>query len=144
LINVLSSIVVYRPINEVFDFMSSSENDFQWQYGTLAAGRVSEGATRVGGSFRSIGHFMGLRNQSIYEVTDYEENEKFGFKSVSGPLDSLTLYTFETVRGSTKIDVTTQVREVRVPQVHEGTLEKHLRKEIRENLAMLKEILETA
>ena len=143
MINVLSSIVIYKPIQQVFDFMSSSENDFQWQYGTLSAASVSKGAARVGASFRSIGHLLGRRNQSTFEITEYEANEKFGFKSVTGPLDSHTLYTFETVRGSTKIDISTEVRAVNVPEIHEGTLAKHLKKQLRENLAMLKGILET-
>jgi hypothetical protein len=143
MINLLSSIMIYRPIREVFDFVSVSENDFQWQYETLASGRVSEGATRVGASFRSVGHVMGRRNHSTFEITDYEANEKFGFRSVSGPLDTQTLYTFETVRGSTKMDIATQVRAVNVPQIHEGSLAKHLKRQLRENLAMLKGILET-
>lgn len=143
MINLLSSIMIYRPIREVFDFVSVSENDFQWQYETLASGRVSEGATRVGASFRSVGHVMGRRNHSTFEITDYEANEKFGFRSVSGPLDTQTLYTFEAVRGSTKMDIATQVRAVNVPQIHEGSLAKHLKRQLRENLAMLKGILET-
>lgn len=143
MINVLSSIIIYRPIKQVFDFMSSSENDFQWQYGTLSSARISEGATRVGSFFRSIGHLMGRRNQSTFEITEYEANETYGFKSVSGPVDSHTVYSFEIIRGSTKIDIATQVSTLNSPGIHEGVLEKHLRKQLRENLAMLKGILET-
>jgi uncharacterized membrane protein len=143
MINVVLSVTIYRPIKQVFDYMSRSENDFQWQYGTLAAGQVSEGPTGVGGFFRSIGHLMGRRNQSTFEITDYEANQKYGFKSVTGPVESKTLYTFETVQGSTKVDLTTEVRAVHSPKIHEGTLEKNLKKQMRENLAMLKGLLET-
>lgn len=142
MINVLSSIVIYRPIKQVFEFMSSAENDFQWQYGTLSSARISEGATRVGGFFRSIGHLLGRRNQSTFQITEYAANETYGFKSVSGPVDSHTLYSFEMVRGSTKIDISTQVDTVNSPDIHEGVLEKHLRKQLKENLAMLKGLLE--
>jgi uncharacterized membrane protein len=143
MINVVLSVVIYRPIKQVFEFMSRSENDFQWQYGTLASGRVSAAPAGVGGFFRSIGHLMGRRNQSTFEITEYEMNQRYGFKSITGPVESQTLYTFETVQGSTKVDLTTKVHAVHSPQIHEGTLEKNLKKQLRENLAMLKGLLET-
>src|SRR5574341_479280 len=77
--------LIYRPIREIFDFISTPENDFQWQYGTLASAWTSESAKRVGASFRSIGHFLGRRTESTYEITDYEPIRKYGFKSLSGP-----------------------------------------------------------
>jgi hypothetical protein len=143
MISLVSSIVVYRPIQQVFDFISTSENDFQWQYGTLASAQVSEGATRVGAFFRSIGHLMGRRVQGTYEVTEYEANKKYGFKSRSGPLELETLYTFEIDRGCTKVNVSTQASVGDYFQVHEGVLQKQLKKQLRENLAMLKGLLET-
>jgi uncharacterized membrane protein len=141
-INLLSSVTIYRPINQVFEFMSCSENDFQWQYGTLSSARISEGATRVGSFFRSNGHLMGRRNHSTFEITEYEANETYGFTSVSGPVDSHTVYSFGVVPDSTKIDISTQVSTLNLPGIHEGVLEKHLKKQLRENLAMLKGILE--
>lgn len=143
MINLATSVVVYRPIQFVFDFISTSENDFQWQYGTLDSARVSEGAIGVGAFFRSIGHLMGRRIQGTFEVTAYEANKKYGFKSLSGPLETETLYTFEIARGSTKINVSTRATVADFFQVHENMLEKQLRKQLRENLAMLKGILET-
>jgi len=143
MINVLSSKVIHRPVREVFDFMSAAENDFQWQYGTLASGQVSKGAMTVGTAFRSIGHLLGRRSQSTFEITDYAANEKYGFKSVSGPLDSSTLYTFEVERGATAVHITVQVRGIHSPEIQAGSLERHLKRQLRENLAMLKKLLET-
>jgi hypothetical protein len=134
--------MIYRPVKQVFEFMSQPENDFQWQYGTLASVRTSEGANASGTSFRSIGHLMGRRVQSTYEVTEYESNRKYGFKSLDGPLHSFTCYTFEIANGCTKIDISTQANVVNFFQVNEGLLEKKMKKQLKENLVMLKEILE--
>lgn len=122
--------------------MSSPENDFQWQYGTLASARISNGAGNTGTFFRSIGHLMGRRVESTFEVTEYELNKKYGFKSLSGPLQSQTSYAFEMVEGSTKITVSTQANMVNSLQMAEGILEKQMRKQLKENLAMLKDLLE--
>jgi hypothetical protein len=75
-------------------------------------------------------------------VTEYKPNQKYGFKSLSGPLESQTSYTFEIVEGSTKITVSTQAHLVNPLQMAEGILEKQMRKQQKENLAMLKELLE--
>ncbi len=134
--------MIYRPIKQVFDFMSTPENDFQWQYGTLTSARLSEGVSDIGTSFQSVGHLMGRRNLSTFEVTDYEPNKKYGFKSTSGPLLSQTSYTFEIASGSTKINISTQANVVNFFQMDEGILEKKMKKQLKENLAMLKDILE--
>jgi hypothetical protein len=134
--------MIYRPIWQVFDFMSSPENDFQWQYGTLASARISEGVGNIGTLFRSIGHLVGRRVESTFEVTEYEPNRKYGFKSLSGPFQSHTSYTFEKDRGFTQIDISTQVNAINFFQVDQGVLKKKMGKQLEENLAILKELLE--
>jgi hypothetical protein len=142
MINLDMSTMIYRPVRQVFDFMSAPENDFQWQYGTLATARLSEGASVIGTNFRSIGHLMGQRSISTFEVTEYEPNKKYGFKSLSGPLHSQTSYIFEIANRSTKITISIQANVVDFSQVDERILEKRMKKQLKENLAMLKDLLE--
>ena len=143
MINLNISTLIYRPIKQVFDFVSKSENDFEWQYGTLATASLSEGVGgNIGTFFRSVDHLMGRRVLSTFEVTEYEPNKKYGLKSLSGPLHSQTSYTFEIANGSTKINVSTQADVVNFFEMDEGVLEKGMKKQIKENLAMLKGILE--
>ncbi len=142
MINLNLSTMIYRPIKQVFNFMSAPENDFQWQCEILTSARLSEGVSTIGTLFRSISHLMGQRIESTFEVTEYEPNRKYGFKSLSGPLQSQTSYTFEIAAGSTKITVSTQANVVNFFQVGEGILEKKMKKQLKENLVMLKIILE--
>jgi hypothetical protein len=85
---------------------------------------------------------MGRRLLGTFEITEYEANRKYGFKSLSGPLHSQTLYTFEIAGGSTKINVSMQASAVDSSHISEGNLEKQLRKQLKENLTLLKGILE--
>lgn len=137
------STLIYQPIKQVFDFISTPENDFQWQYGTLSSNKISKKFGSIGSLFRSIGHFMGQRLISTFELTEFEQNKKYSFKSVSGPLNSHTTYTFELYDGGTKVNIATQMNVVNSLQLNELTLEKKMRKQLTENLALLKEILET-
>ena len=142
MINLNVSTMVYRPIGQVFDFVSTPENDFQWQYGILESARLSGDTSNIGTLFRIIGHLMGRRVESTFEVTEYASNQNYGFKSLSGPLNSQTFYTFEIASGSTKVTVSTQANPVNFFQVGEGILEKKMKKQLKEDLAMLKGILE--
>jgi hypothetical protein len=143
MINLQVSTVISRPVKQVFDFVTAPENDFQWQYGTLAAARLPDSASKIGSFFRSIGHLLGHRMQGIFEVTEYEPNVKYGFKSLSGPLHSQTSYTFESASSSTKISISTQARAVNFFQMNERLLERNMKKQLKENLALLKNLLET-
>jgi hypothetical protein len=126
----------------VFDFISSAANDFEWQYGTLASGPMNPESTRTGGSFRTIGHLMGHRMQSTYEVTHFDSDRRYGFKSISGPLHSQTMYTLETEKGKTRVQVTTQASPANVLQASDRVVERFMQKQLREDLALLKSILE--
>lgn len=142
LIQIISNSQIYQPIKRVFDYISSPENDFQWQYGTLASTRIEGSNPGLGACFQSTGHFMGHRIQSTFEVTEYEPNQKYGFKSLSGPLQSYTSYVFEIAKGYTQIKLSMQANVINSMDFNEGILEKKMKKQLKENLAMLKEILE--
>ncbi|HEY5729683.1 MAG TPA: SRPBCC family protein [Anaerolineales bacterium] len=136
------STLICLPVGQVFDFVSNPENDFQWQYGTLETAKLSEGISVIGTFFRSIGHLIGRRNLSTFEVTGYERNKKYKFKSLSGPLHVQTTYLFEKADGNTRINISIKANDVNSFQVNEGIMERRMKKQLKENLAMLKDILE--
>ena len=140
MINVSSSIIIYKPARVVFDFVSSASNDFEWQYGTLASS--SGDGRRLGGTFRTIGHLMGHRTQSSFEITDYDADRRYGFRSLSGPLHLNTLFTLELQNGRTLLQVSTQATPANLLDAAEHVIEKFMQKQLREDLALLKSILE--
>jgi len=141
-IHIVSTAHIYQPIKKVFDFISNPENDFQWQYGTLSSTRISESLAGLGACFQSIGNFMGHRIKSTFEVTEYDPNKKYGFKTLTGPLQSYTSYTFDITKGYTQITLLTDANVINLLEFNENILEKKLKKQLKENLAMLKSVLE--
>ena len=142
MIDIHMSAMIYLPVKQIFDFVSTPENDFQWQYGTLASSRLSEGVGEPGTFFRSVGHIMGRRVLSTFEVTEYEPNRKYCFKSLSGPLKSHTCYTFDLASDGSTLNISAQVNPVNALQFDEAVLEKKMRQQLKEDLMLLKEILE--
>ena len=138
------NIDIYRPLTQVFAFVTTPENDFHWQYGTLMSAKISGGEMGVGTLIRVIGHSMGRRVESTYEVTEFDANKSYGFKSLSGLMDLCTLYTFEIIKGSTRISHSTQISLGEPLKSNPTTVEKSVKKEYRENLALLKDVLEAS
>jgi len=142
MIQIVSIAQIYRPIKKVFDFISNPENDFQWQYGTLASVLLSGEAAGPGARFQNTSLLMGHRVQSTFEVTEYEPNSRYGFKSLSGPLQSFTSFVLSIARGATQVNVSLQANLVNWVEPSENILEKKMKRQIKENLAILKNILE--
>jgi len=141
-IQIVASTHIYKPVKRVFDFISTPENDFQWQYGTVATVHISKDVVGLGACFQSVANFMGHRVKSTYEITEYEPNSKYGFKSLSGPLNSFTSYAFNIAKGYTEVELFMQANMVNLIEFNENIIEKKMKKQFKENLAMLKSILE--
>jgi hypothetical protein len=142
MINLSSSILIHRPAAAIFDFITVPANDFEWQYGTLGSSPTSAVPQGLGATFQTIGHVMGRRTQGTYEVTQYEASRRYGFRSLSGPLHLDTMFTLETGTGRTRVTVTTQAASGTAPQHSDRQMQRYMSRQLREDLALLKQVLE--
>jgi hypothetical protein len=85
---------------------------------------------------------MGRRLNGTFEVTEYEPYQKYGFKSLSGSIESETIYSFEIDENSTKINIFTQTSIGNHFKVDEFIVAKKTKKQFKENLEKLKDLLE--
>jgi len=144
MINLYASTLIYKPVSQVFDFVSTRENDIQWQYGILSAGSVSNYFGPKGTFFRIVAHLSGRRNVGTFQVIDYETDRKYKFRSLTGPLRSETTYILGAEADATRIIITTQAHIVNFFQMNERLLGLRMNLQLRENLARLKSLLEGA
>ena len=130
------SIVINRPIEEVFGFLANLENDIKWRSEWVETKNTSGGAPGVGATYCLTGEFLGRRVPTIYEVIEYEPNRSAAWKTVSGPLPLKFQRTFEHGEGGTRFTIKYEA-EVRgffklvmsflagmVKRQHEGDLRK--------------------
>ena len=97
------SVVINRPIEEVFAFLTNPENSSQWQGSVLESKQTSEGPRGVGTTGQVVSQFLGRRIESTWEVTEYELNRKTTSKSTSGPVPYELSATLETVDEGTRV-----------------------------------------
>jgi len=131
-----------RPVWEVFDFIATPENNSQWQYGSIESVQISKERKKVGSLFSSFGHFMGRRIQSTFEVTEFEANRSYGFETISGSIQLQTSYNFEAIDRSTTVIVSTLINPGGFFKLLDPIVARVAKKQFRENLAKLKELLE--
>ena len=130
------SIVINRPVEEVFGFLANLENDIRWRSEWVETKNTSGGNPGVGATFCLTGEFLGRRVPTNYEVIEYEPNLSAAWKTVSGPLPLTFQRTFERVEGGTRFTIRYEL-EVRgffklvmpllagpVKRQHEGDLRK--------------------
>jgi uncharacterized protein YndB with AHSA1/START domain len=137
-----TSVVINRPIEEVFSYATNPENDKLWQSGVVESGLVGEGPLGVGAQTREVRKFLGRRLESTAEVTEYEPNVKVAFKSTSGPVQYEAWYTFESVETGTKLTIVGEGDTGGLFKLAEGLVMRQFEKEMQGALVALKDILE--
>jgi len=143
MISINVNTLILRPIWEVFDYISEPGNNSKWQYGSLESVQISNGGKGVGAVFSSFGHFMGRRIQSNFEVTEFKTNKSYGFETISGPVQLQTSYSFEAVDRGTAVIVSSLINPGGFFKLLDPIVARAARKQFKENLARLKELLET-
>jgi uncharacterized membrane protein len=84
MIKVETKVLIERPSDEVFAYISNFENNPKWQSGQLEARFTSEEPLGVGSTYDQVAKFLGRRIVSTFEVLEYEPNRKVKASSTSG------------------------------------------------------------
>ena len=78
------SIIIKRPVEEVFSFVSDLENGPQWQTGLFEVRHITKDPIGIGSQFASVRKFLGRKLEGVVEIFVYEPNQKMVIKSPSG------------------------------------------------------------
>jgi uncharacterized membrane protein len=137
-----TSVVINRPIDEVFAYINDVRNWPQWNSTLPEAEQTSEGPVAVGSTFRGVSQFLGQRMEWTSEVTEYEPNRKLKQKITSGPMWMEQSLTFEPVEGGTRFTMLGEGEFGGLFKLAQPVVNRRMKKESEANLAKLKDILE--
>jgi uncharacterized protein YndB with AHSA1/START domain len=136
------SVVIDRPIEEVFAFATEPENEPLWQSTSLETEQTSGGPVGVGTTFRNTSKFLGRRIDSTYEVTENESPRRQCVRATSGPIPGSGCYLFEPAEGGTRF---TQRFEAEIGgffKLAEPLVGRAIRRQMDVDMATLKDLLE--
>jgi uncharacterized protein YndB with AHSA1/START domain len=97
------NLVINRPVEEVFAFVSNSENLPRWRSTSLEIKKTSEGPLGVGSTFKGRFAFLGRQFDGNLLVTAHELNRVYMSKMAEGPFPLETSYTLEPVENGTHL-----------------------------------------
>ena len=97
------NLVINRPIEEVFAFISNPENLPRWRAGTLEIKQDSSGPLGVGSIVRGRFTFLGRPFDGNLEIIAHEPHQRYGTRLVEGPFPLEARYTLEPAGHGTQL-----------------------------------------
>ena len=137
------SIIINRPIEEVFAYVSDLQNGPEWQTELVEARRITDGPLSIGTQFTSVRKFMGRRLESGIEFTAYEPNKKIAFKSISGSSPFEQSFLFESTAEGTKLTSRLDLQTTGLMGLAEPLIASGVRKEMDTAFGDLKNLIES-
>jgi uncharacterized membrane protein len=136
------SIVIDRPIGEIWDYVHDTTNDATWQPTLVNSEPLTEGPMGVGTRVKEVRKFLGLTLETAWEMTEYEPNARSAIKAVSGPIPFSGGYLLEAANGGTKFTVTGELDAHGFFKLAEPVFARITGRELESNLGHLKDLLE--
>jgi hypothetical protein len=144
--HVEEDIVIARPPEDVFEFVTSPENDRLWS--STAVERRLEGnePIRVGSRINAVDKFLGRRIESVFEVTEHEPPRRSAIRFVSGPIRAEGTYLLEPTDGGTRfrwtLDAPPGLGGLYLGRVTDPVVTWIFRRRLQRDLRQLKAVLE--
>ena len=137
------SIDVQRTAADVFAYVNDVKNNVEWEKEVVEMEYTSEGPVGVGSTGRRVEKYMGTE-ESTWEITEYEENQRVGVAFASSkfqgdirwdlePIDDGTRVQFQ-MRGQAKGLVLKLIMPLFMPM---------MKRQVRRNFDTFKGILES-
>jgi len=136
------SIMINRPIQEVFDYVSNLQYGPQWQTGLVEVRQITQGAPAAGSQFASARKFLGRKLEAVIEITAFEPNRKIVVKSPSGSVPFEESFLFEPAAGSTQLTTHITLQTSGFMGLAEPLIAGSLKREMESDFGNLKSLLE--
>jgi uncharacterized membrane protein len=135
------SIIINRPVEEVFAFAMDSARWAQWNQELSHVEQSSEGVVAVGTTYRGVADFMGPMEWRA-KITEYEPHKRVTQRMSVGPVQVEGSWLFEPVEGGTRFTMRTRGETGGLSAMLGPLIEGALKRRIEANLAKLKAMIE--
>ncbi len=137
------SIIIDHPVAEVFKFVSNFRSHKKFSRTFKDSKQVTKGTVGIGTELYSKEVFLGRSIETSSEVTAFDPNKQFAFRSKSGPFPAEVEYRFEEVGGQTKVRLIYDVDPGSFFRLGEHYLRPRIEEEVSFSMQQLKKVLET-
>ncbi len=143
MINVEKSIIIHRPVEEVFTYVSDLTHSAEWQTGLLEVRKTTDSPLGVGTRYRFVRIFMGRKMEASNEIVEFVPNAKVAFRTISGPIPLEASYHFEPIGRDTQLTSKIEMQPKGFVSLAEPLIAASLKREMGANFGGLRELLES-
>jgi uncharacterized protein YndB with AHSA1/START domain len=136
-----NTVMIARPIEDVFAFLADFENIPKWNYAIVETRKVSQGAVGVGTIYQQV-RSVPSRSEESFEVTAYDPPRHLEIRGQLGPFPSRLSYALDAIAEGTQVTNSVEL-ELRGPGRLLGRVAvPRVRDAVAANLRKLKEVLD--
>jgi len=136
-----NSIVINKPVEQVFEFVTNPRNNAKWQTDILELEIISENHFGLGATYRCVNRFMGKRIESENRVTNYIADKACCIRITNGVLTGNCSMSFTRFEGGTKFTASGNL-DMRYFKLLKMIATRKINQQIKEDMLRLKYILE--
>lgn len=137
------SVVINRPINDVFAIVSNLENMSHYEAFAMAGRKTSDGPIGLGTTFEVTGKMLFWKIRTTLEVIEWQAGRNFTIKTTSSPVAAQTKYIFESVNEGTRLTLIDDTQFGGLLKFLEPLLAKYSRKRFQTDMNNMKAYLES-
>ena len=137
------SVVINRPINDVFAIVSNLENMSHYEAFAMAGRKTSDGPIGPGTTFEVTGKMLFWKIRTTLEVIEWQAGRNFTLKTASSPVAAQTKYIFESVNEGTRLTLIDDTQFGGLLKFLEPLLANYSRKRFKTDMNNMKAYLES-
>ncbi|MBK8137262.1 MAG: SRPBCC family protein [Chloroflexi bacterium] len=143
MINVEDSIVIDRPLEEVFAYVSDLANGPEWQTGLIEVRKETAAPLGIGTQFTFVRKFLGRKLEAGNKFTAYKPNEIVTFVTTTGPMLVEASYRFGAEPEGTRVTCHLEMKPRGFSRLAEPLIAASIRREMSAEFGYLKDLLES-
>jgi uncharacterized membrane protein len=136
------SVVIERPVEQVWEYVHDPSNDTVWQSSLVESKELTQGSMDVGTRIAETRRFLGKRFDVSYEVTEFEPYQRSAIRTIGGPIPTSGMYALEPANGGTRLTASMETDAHGFFKLAEPVFARMARRELEANLGLLKDVLE--
>lgn len=140
------NVLINRPQQDVFDFLSDPANLSKWNSNFASAEWNSRDAPGLGSTYKVLAKMSGGKNEGLFEITQWDPPKRYSYKSISRlpfPIESIeSAVTLAPKENGTQITFESQFGLVGLLKFAESLFSKLAKKGDGDNFETAKRLIE--
>ena len=138
------SVLIARPLDEVFAFVEDARNRPRWDDSVISEELTSPEPITVGTTVRTRLKSMGREYEYTWEVVEHEPPSRMTIESTSGPFPTTLAYQLAERDGATRVDFSVTGRPGGLLRLFQPLIARTTQANLDRGFPRLKQVLESA